>query len=152
MKKFKFTLQSVHNVREIKQEREELALAQLQTEANRASAQVEAAENARINAYKDYAQRLRTGEIDPVEMALTVKYLNALSTHEQTTRQVLEEKKQACANQSEKVAAAAREVKTTAILRQSQYARHMLELARTEQTALDEMVTTTFARQMSQAK
>ena len=40
MKKFKFTLQTVHNVREMQQEKEELVLSERQTEVNQATARL----------------------------------------------------------------------------------------------------------------
>ncbi len=150
MKKFQFSLQTVHNVREMKQEREEAVLAQLNAEAAEAMSQVVNAENNRIKAYDDYTERLQVGTLDPMEMVLTTNYLAALTNYEQHARQSLELKKQSCQRQTENVVAAAREVKATATLRKSQHARYTLNANRAEQNALDEINSINFARKMNQ--
>lgn len=150
MKKFEFSLQTVHNVREIRQEREEAALAQLNAEADDAQTKVVSAEKNRIKAYDDYTERLQSGTLDPVEMVLTTNYLSALTNYEQQARQSLELKKQACQRQTENVVVAAQQVKATATLRDSEQAKYTLNAARAEQNALDELNSINFARKMKQ--
>lgn len=151
MKKFNFTLQTVHSVREMRQEKEQLVFSQLQNEAEIVVNQIAEIESRRRTALETYARRLECGEqIDPLEMELSVKYLTSLDLLARHSKQILAEKKQACDKQSEKLAAAAQAVKATAKIRETQRARHHLELARGEQIALDEMVTINFARALCQ--
>lgn len=151
MKKFKFTLQTVHGVRESRQEKEQLILSQLQAETSLALEEIFEIENKRRVALDTYSRRLECGEqIDPLEMELSAKYLVSLDAIEREKRQILAQKKQACARQSAVVAAAAQAVQATAKIRETQRSRHNLELARSEQIALDEMVSVKFARALYQ--
>lgn len=153
MKKFRFTLGAVHNVREMRQEKEQLVFSQLQSEVATATARIVEAENKRQTTLDCYASRLQSGEIiDPLEMDLSAKYLLSLNRLEQESRQVLQEKKQACDKQRQTVAAAVQAVKATAKIREKQLERHNLEFARNEQTNLDEIVSLSFARTLSQNK
>ena len=153
MKKFKFTLQTVHNVREMRQEQEEMVLSELQSEVNRAAARVEEIEKARLEAMENYAQKLKKGEpMNPFEMELNTNHLTSLERSIREAQALVEEKKQACSRQSQVVAAAGREVKVTERLRENQKSRYRIELERSEQTALDELVSANFARKMMTAK
>jgi flagellar export protein FliJ len=150
MKKFKFTLQTVHNVREMLQEKEGLVLSQLQAEADQAAARVEHLEQMRLQAIDDYALRLHTGEqISSMEMELNSNHFASLNRLQQEAEKILAEKNYACRLQSEKVAAAMREVKVTDQLRENQKARHETEYSRQEQYSVDEMVSTRFARELN---
>ena len=153
MKKFKFTLQTVHNVRELKQEKEQAILSDLQAEAARAADRVHEIEQLRSKAIETYAKRLEAGAtINAYELELNSNHISALDRLQREAQQNLEQKKQACVLQSKSVAAAVREVKVTKRLRENQQLRHQLEVARHEQNALDELVSANFACRMSQAK
>jgi flagellar export protein FliJ len=153
MKKFKFTLQTVHNVRELRQEKEELILGQLQTEAVVAEEVVAQIESNRRQAIENYAQRLRSGEqLDPMEMELNSKHFESLNQRRKDSEQVVAQKKQACVRQSQAVVGAMREVKITGRLQETQKRKHDLEFARTEQNGIDELVSTRFARQKMRTK
>lgn len=153
MKKFKFTLQTVHTVREMKQEKEELILGEMQAEAAKAAARVHEIEQMRFKAIESYAHRLERGEtIDPFELELNSNHISALDRLQREAQQFLETKKQACLQQGKTLAAATREVKITNRLRETQQLRHRLEAARQEQNALDELVSANYARRMSQAE
>lgn len=153
MKKFKFTLEAVHNVREMRQEREEMILSELQAEVNRAAARVEEMEKARHEAIENYAKKLKKGEpINPFEMQLNTNHLNSLDRSIREAYAAVEEKKQTCARQSQIVAAAGRDVKITERLRENQQSRYRVELERSEQTALDELVSANYARKMMTVK
>lgn len=153
MKKFKFTLQTVHNVREMRQEKEKIVLGELQTEANKISLQVAQIEKTRIDAIESYAQRLNSGEqLNAMEMELNLNHFASLNRLQQEAEKVLEQKNKACQMQGKTVAAAMREVKITDRLRETQQIRHQMESARQEQNSIDEMISANFARQMVQAK
>lgn len=150
MKKFQFTLQTVHNVREMRREKEELVLAEMQTAADQAAARLADIENRRIEAIANYTGKMKKGEpINPFEMELGTNHLRALDHSIRDAQAALEEKKRLCDRQRQLVAAAGREVKITERLRESQQARHQTELDRREQTALDELVAAKFARTMT---
>jgi len=153
MKKFKFTLQTVHNVRQMLQDKESLVLSQLQAEADQAAARVTHIEQMRLLAIDDYVLRLNNGEqMSPVEMELNSNHFASLNRLQQEAERTLAQKNQACRRQGEKVAAAMREVKVTDRLRENQLARHESEFIRKEQSSVDEMVSSRFARQLSQPK
>ncbi|MEK7724446.1 MAG: flagellar export protein FliJ [Acidobacteriota bacterium] len=149
MKKFKFTLQTVHNVREMKQEREEMTLAEIIMEVNRATERIAQIEKMRLEAVEKYTQRLRAGEVlNATEMELNAKYFNSLDGLQREAEKLLSEKNLACTAQRVKLAGAAREVKITDRLREHQYLRHQLEADKQQQINLDEIVSAGYARKM----
>lgn len=149
MKKFKFTLQTVHNVREMKQEREEMTLAEIIMEVNRATERIAQIEKMRLEAVEKYTQRLRAGEVlNATEMELNAKYFNSLDGLQREAEKHLSEKNLACTAQRVKLAGAAREVKITERLREQQYLRHQLEADKQQQINLDEIVSAGYARKM----
>lgn len=149
MKKFKFTLQTVHNVRELKQESEQLVLAQLQAEAARAAEQIERIDAAYIRAINEYSAKVNGGRALHIgEMELEALHISSLERQKRQAIEVFEEKKRACASQSVRLAAAAREVKVTNRLRETQALRHRLEADKDEQNAIDDLVAANFAREM----
>ena len=150
MKKFKFTLQTVHNVREMKQENEQLVLTQLQNEAAKAADQIEKIEVAYLRAIENYSNKVNCGRVMNIgEMELDALHISALERQKRRAYEVLEEKKQACRVQSTKLAAATREVKITDRLRENQALRHRLESDKHEQNAMDELVSANFARKLT---
>ena len=82
------------------------------------------------------------------EMELNTNHIAALDRSIREAKAVIEQKKQARAEQTQIVAAASREVKVTERLRETQKARHALELDRREQTAMDELVSANYSRKM----
>lgn len=149
MKKFKFSLQTVHELRESKRDQELSKLAELQNALAQITEELEQAERERHEATENYANKIQAGELLSFEIALMLDYLRSLATREQAARARLEQARQACLSQSRNVAEASREVKVTSALRERHHARHLLEMNRAEQTALDEMVSINFARQMT---
>jgi flagellar export protein FliJ len=149
MKKFKFKLEAVHKVRELREDREKLVLGELQAEVNKAAAHHETIEGSRIAAMADYAHRLRTGEqFNPIEMQLHASHFESLNRLRMEAEKELEDKRLACLRQGENVAAAMREVKVTGRLRETQKTRHDLEDSRREQNDIDELISASFARQI----
>jgi flagellar export protein FliJ len=149
MKKFKFTLQTVHNVREMRQEKEESRLAEMLAEVNRAAERIAQIEKMRFEAIEKYTERLRAGGfLNATEMELNTKYFNSLDNLQREAEKVLAEKNRACDEQRAKLAAAAREVKITDKLREQQFLRHQLEAEKHQKNALGEIVSAGFARQL----
>ena len=118
MKKFKFSLQTVHNVREMRQENEEMKLIQLQSEANQILEQIAKLEKMHHEAIENYAKKLGTGVAVNIS---AIKYeLDQISALENAIRNAQlshAAKKSECKAQSLKLAEAMREVKTTDRLR-----------------------------------
>ncbi|MFM9904721.1 MAG: hypothetical protein ACKVQJ_09145 [Pyrinomonadaceae bacterium] len=153
MKKFKFTLQTVHNFRELRKERESVLLGELQAEADQAMERVRHYEALRNEAIDDYTSRLRSGEqMNAIEMELNSNHFDSLKRLRQEAEKIAEEKDQACQRQIEAVAAAMSEVKVTGRLRETQKSAHDSESARQEQNSVDEIVSTNFARQLIQIR
>jgi flagellar export protein FliJ len=153
MKKFKFTLQTVHKVRELKSERENLTLGELQNEADRAASQVTHIEELRNDAVEKYLQRLNSGRhLNPLEMELNANHFASLNTLQKEAQEAAEKKRQDLMRQIEVVKAARIEVKITDKLRGDQQKRHEMEFNRQEQNNVDELVTTKFARRIQGSK
>ena len=148
MKKFKFTLDSVHTVREIRKERESVRLAQLNAEAERAEKRVANIESMRRDAIETYTRRLACGErIDALEMELSSRHFSSLDVLQLEAEAYLADRRRACEAQMANVTEAMREVKITENLRETQRERHRFESERREQIGVDEMVSTGFARE-----
>ena len=153
MKRFKFSLQTVHNVRELQLEKEEITLSDLLAEAMRAEEQLTLNRQMRLEAAETYSRKLREREpLSAYEMEMHTKHLHSLDRSIEQASALVEEKKEAVRIQREVVAAAGKAVKVTERLRDFQEDRHRTELARTEQTDLDEMVSSGFARGLVHAK
>jgi flagellar export protein FliJ len=153
MKKFKFTLQSVHNVRELREERELMVLSQLNIEAERASEKLAAVETAIIEAVENYNRKFRIGEqVNVTEMELGSRHISALEMQKAAAREELLRRRSACQQQIGVVTRAAQEVKVTGKLRESQMAAYRLSAAQHEQNSIDEMVTIGFARNAGESR
>lgn len=153
MKKFKFTLQTVHKVRELKSERENLTLSELQSEAQRAAKRVANIEALRNDAVDKYTKRLRAGtHLNPVEMELSAKHFASLNAMQKDAQREADEKEQACLRQIDVVKAARVEVKVTDKLQSDQKRRHQIEADRQEQNNLDDLVSAKYARRVQQPK
>jgi flagellar FliJ protein len=147
MKKFKFSLQSVHRVREIRQEREMLTFSDLQLQVEKAVSDVRDLESLRLEAMRRYAGKLKSREeVSPLEMELSSNHFAALNRRQQDAERELAEKNLECSKQGEIVADAMREVKITDKLKETHFARYERERERTEQNGLDELVSTRYGR------
>ena len=147
MKKFKFTLHTVHKVREIKSERERLTLSELQQEAEKAASRVAHIEEMRNKAVENYLQKLSSGKhLNAMEMELNANHFASLNTLQKEAEKTAEQKRLECLEQMEKVRTADVQVKITDKLRDDQQKRHQFEADREEQNNIDELVSTKFAR------
>ena len=153
MKKFEFKLETVHKVREIRQDREAVILAELQEAANQAAQKVARIEAMRQKAIDNYTSRLASGEqLDAREMELNSNHFASLNRLQKDAEVELREKRHLCNQQIGAVTEAMRDVKITDRLRETQAERHRLEYSRQEQNGVDEHVSATFARRIIEAK
>lgn len=153
MKKFAFTLQSVHKVREFRKEKEMNVLSELRAGVEAARARVADIERQRLDAMRKYAARLNSREyVSPLEMELNSNHFASLNRLQQEAEAELAARQQECDRQSAVVADAAREVKVTDKLRDMQKEKHRLEADRAEQSGLDELVSANFARKLIQPR
>lgn len=153
MKKFKFKLQTVHRVRQLRLEKEQLVLARLQNEADQIRREIEQTDETRIRAITNYQEMIDRGELtDPVEMEMHLRHITDLERRRCELLVRLEEKKLACAEQCRRVAAHSREVQVTNRLRENQQTQYKQELERHEQNTLDDLISTDFARRLTENK
>lgn len=147
MKKFKFSLESVHKVREIRQERESVILGELRAEASRAAERVAHIEAMRQEAIEKYTRRITNGaKVDALEMELSSKHFASLDRLQKDAEAELAKRNHDCDIQLGAVTEAMRNVKITANLRETQLERHRSELDRQQQNTIDEIVMASFAR------
>lgn len=139
MKRFKFKLQTVHDLREMQRERAEQDLAEAGARVAQAEAQLAKIEYRLEEAASSYARSLQSGEVDPFESSLHTNFLNFLSQHLTSARAQLTKMKSEYDNCRKLAIEAARAVEATGKLRQRQRARYKLEAERAEQSMLDEM-------------
>lgn len=149
MKKFKFSLQTVHNMRESKRDKEEQELIGLRKNVEEAATHIEKIENERTQIADNYNAK-QSGTIDPIEAAMTSNYMAALVHRERNARTNLKQAEQEVDKQRTKLTEASRDVEATSRLRERQQERHNNEAIRKEQDLLDEMATAVTARRMGQ--
>lgn len=152
MKRFKFSLQTVHNLRVAERDKAEREMARASADVANAVSQIAEAEIVRMAAEEDCAQALRTPAIDAHEVALHSNYLYALAgrkCHAQDRLAKLEQEREA---QRGLLVQASRAARTTEQLRERHLAHHQFEAARDEQNALDEMAVMAAARRLTKTQ
>lgn len=152
MKKFKFSLQTVHNVRETMRDKEEQELIRLRGIVAKENERVLMIENERMLLEASYSEKLNAGTIDPVQAAMTSNYINALIHREREARMVLRQAESAAEKQRQKLTEAERDVEATSRLRERARERHTMKAVRDEQNRLDDMATVATARRMAKEK
>lgn len=148
MKKFTFSLQSVHQLREMNHEQEQLKLADIQVEQNEALSRLQSAEENRQKAMEQFSEKIESSHPEATELQLSMDYLTVLYHREREARNHLAKIEEIYDQQKQMVAEAARAAEVTAKLRERQHNRHKLEQLRHEQKELDEMVTLKSARNL----
>lgn len=148
MKRFKFSLQAVHNLRVSERDKAERELASAAAAVVAAQAQVEQAERTRTIAEEVSARALRAAELDPHEAAQRADYLYSLVERKRQAQIRLAVLEQERESRREALVQASRGARTTEQLRERHLAHYHLEAARVEQNALDEMATVAAARRM----
>ena len=153
MKKFEFKLETVHKIREIRQQNEAVRLADLQRDAEQAAAKVATIEMLRQEALEQYTQRLTSGpQLNARDMELNSNHFTSLSRLQNEAEAELLQKRSLCEKQVAVVTGAMRDVKITDRLRETQQGRHRTEFARREQSGVDDHVAGMFARRLIEAK
>lgn len=146
MKRFKFSLQTVHDFREFHRDSAErefaAALAQLYT----AKAQLEEVQRAHRAALDNYLLLYQVREIKATTATAHTDFIASLVRREREVRAQIVTIERLIETKRQAVTEALRATKTTAQLRDSQRERHELEVARTEQKVLDEMAVASMAR------
>jgi flagellar export protein FliJ len=137
MKRFRFSLQAVHNLRELRREEAERRFVQAASAVTAAASAIEAIHKLRALLEGEISEA--TGPLCIADLALRMDYLDALARREADARSQLAQLEQECETQREAAVAAAREAEVTGQLRARRQDRHVSENARIEQNFLDEM-------------
>ena len=146
MKSFKFSLQTVHDLRESRQEVAERDLATANSELYRANAQLEEVVRSRHKALERYLLMYQSNEIDVSMVAAHTDFIASLFKREREAKVHIREVEQRLEQKRQAVTEAMRETETTAKLRERQRQNHQLEMNRNEQAMLDESAVLAVAR------
>jgi flagellar export protein FliJ len=150
MKRFKFSLQTLHDIRRRAREEAEAALAAAQAAVVQAEAALTEAVNARRAALDSNAALLGPGEINSHEVALRASYTAVLDRRIAEAQVRLREAEHNRAAKLQAAIAAATAAEATAKLREKHRARHDAEVTRTEQELLDELAAIASARRLTE--
>lgn len=151
MKRFKFSLQTLHDIRQRARKEAEAALAAAQAKVATAEAALAEAQLARRLALENNAAHLNAGQLNPHEIALRADFVAVLD------QRIAEAWRRLSAAQDERDARrraaviAATAAEATARLHDKHRARHETEAVRAEQELLDELATLTSARRRTEA-
>lgn len=148
MKRFRFQLQTVHDLRETRRDEAERSLAEAAQQVFAAAAQLDDANRSLTEAAENYAAMLGDGALDAHEASLRASYLITLTRRREDARTRLAAVEREREVRRQVVVEASRAAEATAKLRERQSARHALETARDEQNNLDEMATSATARRL----
>jgi flagellar export protein FliJ len=146
MKKFKFTLQTVHTVRELQRDSAERELGQAHVELAKAKTHLQQVLNQRKIAVDRYCELHLSRQIEATAMVMHTNYIGSLMELERLARINIIRHEQFVENKRKLLVEASRQSETTANLRERQFERHTLEVARKEQNLLDEMAILSIGR------
>jgi len=149
MKRFQFSLQAVHNIREMQRDAAECALAAVAAELKGAEAELERVLRRRQSAMDKYLLLHQLKEIDAATFGSHTDYIGSLVLLERQGRALILQVEERITIKRQALTEASRQTKTTANLRERQRERHSREIARHEQKALDEMAIVTVTRRLS---
>lgn len=149
MKRFNFSLQVVHNVREIRRDTAERALAAVSAELQAVQEQLETVLRQRRSAMDKYLLLQQSPEIEASVFATHSDYIASLILRERQTRVRIIEVEERITASRKVLTEASRQTETTANLRERQRERHHLEAAQHEQNMLDEMATVAATRRLA---
>ena len=146
MKKFRFSLQTVHDLRAKARDAAEQELAHAFSHVRDARFELEATIQLREQVTDDYAAALHADSLDPQDAALRNDFLRSLIERETEHRAHIAQLEEVVAAKREHLARLAREAQVTARLREQHLSRHCSEVARHEQNMIDEAATLIAAR------
>lgn len=150
MKRFRFSLEAVHNVREVSRDVAERALSEAGAAASAAATKLDDETRTRDEAVGAYVGSLDGDTLDTRDLALRADYLVTLSRRMADSRERLAQLEREREQKRAAVAEASRAAEVTNKLRERQRARHKLEAARHEQNDLDEMASVAAARRLNE--
>jgi len=146
MKRFKFSLQTVHDFREFRRDAAEREFAEAVDRLYRAKAQLEEVRRAHRAALDNYLLLYQSREIQATMISAHTDFIASLMRREREVLTQIAGIERHIETKRQAVTEALRATKTTAKLSERQRQRHDLDLARTEQTLLDEMAVAAMAR------
>ena len=149
MKRFQFSLQAVHNVREIRRDTAECALAVVAKELQGAQAQLATVLHRQRSAMDKYLLLHQSTEIEAATFASHTDYIGSLFLLERHARAMILQVEERVTVKRKVLTEASRQTETTANLRERQRERHHLESAQHEQKMLDEMATVAATRRLA---
>ena len=146
MKQFKFTLQSVHDFREFRREAAERAFAATTAYLNQTKTQLAECKRIFNSSLDRYLLIYQSHEIEASMITAHTDFLGSLLMRERELRQQILELEHEVERKRQALTEAMRETKTTGRLRERHRERYDLEVARKEQSLLDEMAVASHAR------
>jgi flagellar export protein FliJ len=149
MKRFNFTLQTVHYVREVKRDAAERALAAVAVELQAAQEQLETVLRQRHAAMEKYVLVHQSQEIEAAIFASHTDYIGSLILRERQARVMILQVEERVTVKRKVLTEASRQTETTANLRERQRERHHQEIAQHEQKMLDEMAVVATTRRLT---
>jgi flagellar export protein FliJ len=150
MKRFKFSLQTVHNFRESRRDAAEREFAEAKAQLYSARAQLQEVARAHHLALDNYLLLYQSREIKVRMIGVHTEFIASLVRREREVRAQIITLERQLETKRQQLTEALRDTKATAKLRERQLERHDLNAARKEQTMLDEMAVATMARQYVQ--
>ncbi len=148
MKQFKFSLQTLHHMREQELEKAELALGQAASAVAVAAAQVSTAIRLRDEALANYATKLRKPKLDANDAIMYDKYVKTMEQRIASAQEQLVAREHDHAIKLQELVIAKTAAEATAKLREQQFIHYCTEVARQEQDQLDELATIASVRRM----
>lgn len=149
MKRFHFSLQAVHNVREIRRDAAQVALAAVAVELQGAKTILETVLRQRQSAMDKYLALQQSTEIEAATFASHTDYIGSLLLLERQAHATILQVEEKITIKRQFLTEASRQTETTANLRERQRARHRLEIAQHEQKVLDEMAVVSVTRRLA---
>jgi flagellar FliJ protein len=146
MKRFKFSLQTVHDLRASHQEAAERELATANSELYRANAQLEEVVRSRQKALERYLLMYQASEIEVSMVTAHTDFIGSLVQREREAKAHISDVERRLEQKRRAVTEAMRQTETTAKLRDHQRQNYLLEMNRNEQSMLDEMAVLAIAR------
>lgn len=152
MKQFKYSLQAVHDVREIQRDHAEIQVGRVVSELTQTVLLLESVIETRKRAAEEVRKLHNSPTIEPAIAATHSEYLNSLILRERELRKRVSEVEQRVATERQNLTERCRDAKVTAKICDRQRTRHQLETARWEQKSLDEIAVAAVARREGRAK
>ena len=146
MKRFKISLQTVHDFREFRRDTAEREFAVAAAQLTGAKAQLQEVERAHRAALDNYLVLYQSREIEARMIGAHTDFISSLIRRERELRTQIVAIERHIETKRLALTEALRATKTTAKLRERQLQSHDLDVARKDQTLLDEMAVATMAR------